>query len=271
MGYFLDNVRNGGASPCGLSPVRSTAWQREQFLVSKACPRFSSAASSCPTAAVIIAFAEASARGKSAKRKRRAFGRMVGLSASPDHNPLNQCISKQRIRTDRPVPFRLSAARMRLGWVVIRIAGATIWRSQWRTRSAPGRGADRVRWRKPAPRTSIVVTLEARFPSPDSSNPSVAHENFADGRSRNRSTDSPRFFAGKGRGRSQSRRGGNRAEEASTGDRARVQRFGEKDETAENRSAVRSLAKRKTGLAVHAETIARGIIAEARCSLTASG
>ena len=152
---FHRSVRQRGSANSSWSarPVRAFPAQR----------------TSCPTAAVIIAFAEASARGKSAKRKRRAFGRMVGLSASPDHNPLNQCISKQRILNDRPVPFRLSAARMRLGWVVIRIAGATIWRSQWRTRSAPGRGADRVRWRKPAPRTSIAVTLEARFPNPNSS------------------------------------------------------------------------------------------------------
>ena len=45
--YLRERVRNGGASGCGLVPVRPTAWQRAQFLVSNYSPRPAGVVASC--------------------------------------------------------------------------------------------------------------------------------------------------------------------------------------------------------------------------------
>ena len=41
------SVRKGGAAGCGLAPVRPTAWQRAQFLVSNNSPRPAGVVASC--------------------------------------------------------------------------------------------------------------------------------------------------------------------------------------------------------------------------------
>ena len=46
-GYLRESVRNGGASGCGLAPAVPVAWQRAQFLLSRASPRFTGARLSC--------------------------------------------------------------------------------------------------------------------------------------------------------------------------------------------------------------------------------
>src|SRR5438874_1456108 len=61
--YLCERVRNAGASVCGLSPARPTAWQREQFVANSASPRASGVVLSS-AAADAIALLTAMARRK---------------------------------------------------------------------------------------------------------------------------------------------------------------------------------------------------------------
>ena len=45
--YLRESVRKGGAAGWGLAPVRPTAWQRAQFLVSNNSPRPAGVVASC--------------------------------------------------------------------------------------------------------------------------------------------------------------------------------------------------------------------------------
>src|SRR6516162_490667 len=58
--YLRESVRKGGAAGCGLVPVRPTAWQRAQFVVSNDSPRAASVvASSAKTGNIVIIVSKA--------------------------------------------------------------------------------------------------------------------------------------------------------------------------------------------------------------------
>src|SRR5262249_44537407 len=54
---FARELRNGGAAMCGLVPVRPTAWQRAQFVVSNNSPRPVGVVASCAKAGAVTLMA----------------------------------------------------------------------------------------------------------------------------------------------------------------------------------------------------------------------
>src|SRR6516165_4706243 len=89
--YLRESVRKGGAAGCGLVPVRPTAWQRAQFVVSNDSPRAASVvASSAKTGNIVIIVSKAT----------REYGLACAwLTACTDYiaNLVEQCIPDERL------------------------------------------------------------------------------------------------------------------------------------------------------------------------------
>src|SRR5262245_888773 len=113
IGYLRASVRNGGAAGCGLRPAVPVAWQRAQFLVSKASPRFSDGVRCCAETEDMATAPVASNAGRSRKRR---LPRMLARSPADDiANLVEQRIPEQGLLDDRDARLVRPLAQRRTG------------------------------------------------------------------------------------------------------------------------------------------------------------